>query len=267
MPRIRLLTPPYHVVDGLIHDLPPLGTIAVVEAESVEAIGGESAQLLRRAPWCTLCLVATAGTADPAVLSAIHSLPGQLCFTPGPIAVRQLTDRVTTAVRSRVVPGSGYLADYVVRRTGRAEIRAELALLMARPVDVPISEAIPGRTIRDRLRRFGPLTAHCWRAVGTLARVAATIDDASVDVLAWRAGVGVRTFRSWTRRYLGVSVRRFRARLGWEWVMEAALRHAGLVAPVERVEPTLVALPPSLRRQPERFAARPGRRPPVPAGR
>ena len=258
MPATRLLIPPY-CAGGGVEDPPPLGTIVVAPADSVGAIAGDLGEILRGAPWCVPCLVATAATADPAILTAIHGLRGQLCFAPGPIPERQLVERVLGAVRGRPVPGGGYLADYVVRRTGCFEIRAELAGLMARPIDVTLDQAIPERTLRDRLRRFAPLTAHCWRAVGTLARVAAALDTAPIDVLAYRTGVGVRTFRAWTRRYLDVSVRQFRDRLGWEWVLEAALRLTGLVpaaAPAELAPPPTPSLPPSLRRPAERFAVR-----------
>lgn len=249
MSRIRLLLPPYRAARPVGDDLPPLGTVAIAPADSAEAIEGEIRGFLSRAPWCVPCLVATPTTAEPATLTAIRSLRGQVCFIPGPLSDARLIERVTEAVRSRPGPAGGYLADYVVRRTGRVDVRAELAGLLGRPSEAGLGSAIPERTLRDRLRRFGPLTSHCWRAVGALARIAATAEPMPIEALAWRAGVGVRTFRTWTSRYLEVSVREFRERVGWEWVLEAVLRVSGL-AVIPEPGPTLPVVAPVFLRRP-----------------
>jgi hypothetical protein len=51
----------------------------------------------------------------------------------------------------------------------------------------------------------------------------------SLEVLAGRAGVEARTLRAWTRRYLGATLYEYRGRVGWEWILECALRTAGYV--------------------------------------
>jgi hypothetical protein len=211
--------------------------VAIAVADSAEAVAGDLRPFLRRAPWCIPCLVTGSATATPRVLIAIHELPGQPAFLAGPVVDSGLAAPVAAAVRTRPVPGGARLADFVVRRTGRGDLRLELSRLLAAPsAGRPVSE-LPGRTLRDRLRRFGTFGSHCWRAVGTLCRLGTRQDGGSIERLATAAGIGPRTLRSWVRRYLDVTIAEYRTRIGWEWVLEAALRHGGYVETPEWSNP------------------------------
>lgn len=225
---LRLLTPPYRRITWGSGEAPPLGAIAIAEASSVRRVTYELAPLVGRAPWCIPCLIVTAASAEPAVLSALHDVPGRPAFVSGPVADDLLPALVLAAVRDRPAPSGLHLAEYAVRRTGRVEFRPLLAGLLAAAAE-DTGRPIPVRTLRDRLRRFGPLGPRCWRTLGTLCRVAATMGGSGLEVLAWRAGVSPRSLRSWIRRYLGASLQDFRLNAGWEWVLEAALRRAGYV--------------------------------------
>lgn len=226
---LRLLCPPYRRVTWGTDAAPPLGAIAIADASSVRQMTYELTPLVRRAPWCVPCLVVTAATADPSVLAALHEVPGRPAFVSGPAADDLLPRLVVAGVRDRPTPTGAELADYVAMRTGRLELRAALAGLLATgPADQP-RRAIPPRTLRDRLHRLGPFGPRCWRTVGTLCRIAATMSGSGVGILALRAGVGPRSLRSWVRRYLALSLQEFRLIVGWEWVLEAALRQGGYV--------------------------------------
>ncbi len=227
MSILRLLVPPYRQLVWQADGVPPLGSVTIVAADSAESVAGLLTPLLRRAPWCVPCLVTGSATATPRVLVAIHELPGQPAFVSGPVDDRGLVGPVVDAVRSRPSPGGARLADYVVRRTERPDLRFELANLLAIEPPEPIVADLPERTLRDRLSRFGSFGSHCWRAVGSLARLATKQEGGSVEGLATSAGVGPRTLRSWVRRYLDVSMAEFRSRIGWEWVIERALRVGG----------------------------------------
>jgi hypothetical protein len=229
MSALRMLAPPYRQLAWPSDGVPPLGAVAIAVADSAESVAGDLRPFLRRAPWCIPCLVTGSATATPRVLIAIHELPGQPAFIAGPVADGGLEAPVAAAVRSRPVPGGARLADFVVRRTGRGDLRLELSRLLAAPSAGPVVSELPGRTLRDRLRRFGTFGSHCWRAVGALCRLGTKQDGGSIERLATSVGIGPRTLRSWVRRYLDVTIAEYRTRIGWEWVLEAALRHGGYV--------------------------------------
>ncbi len=226
MADTRILAPPYCGFGHHGEGPPPLGAVLVCMADTITLATGAFRFGLLRAPWAVPCLLTTTATSDPDVLTAIHELPGHVCFVRDPLDDGSLPSRIVGAVRGRSIPSEGRLTDYVIQRTGGVALRQELARAFALPSEKS-GPRVPERTLRDRLRRFGPLTASCWRSVGTLARLGARINDERVEILAWRAGVEARTLRNWTQRYLGVSLQDFRERVGWEWVVEAALRVAG----------------------------------------
>jgi hypothetical protein len=230
MSEIQMIYPPYIGFSRMREDLPPLGSIAICRADSVAVLTGEFRPLLRLAPWCIPCLITTAATTEPNVLTAIHELPGHLAFVPEPSRPELLSSQVVAAAGSRQLPNGLRLADYVMRRTGRLEMREDLIALFSADGLSPI-ELPPQRTLRNRLRRFGIFTAHCWRTIAMLCRLAVKISPEPVELLAYRAGVEARTLRTWIRRYLNLSLQDYRGRLGWEWVMEAALQTGGYLPP------------------------------------
>jgi hypothetical protein len=244
MPSLRLFTPPYqrdaYQRDDRVRDeTPPLGTIVLSSADSAQRIASELEPFLSRAPWCIPCLAITDATAAPDVLAAIHGLPGQPVFIREPPNPELLPTLALAAVRRRTPPAGRLLADYVARRIGWPALRSTLESLLSAAAEEPATSEVPVRTLRDRLRRLGPLTPRCWRTIGTLSRIAATASGSGVDTLAWRAGVCPRSLRTWSRRYLGLSLREFRVNAGWEWVVEAALRKAGYVEAPAAVAPRL----------------------------
>jgi hypothetical protein len=250
MVKPRLLAPPYQH-DHALAEPPPLGSIAIAVADSARRVAEELEPFLFRAPWCIPCLVISDATAAPDVLAAIHRLPGQPAFIREPPSRTLLPGLALAAARHRAPPTGAMLADYVARRTGCAALRSTLATLLAAAAEEPAASVVPVRTLRDRLRRLGPLTPRCWRTIGTLSRIAATASGSGVDGLAWRAGVCPRSLRSWSRRYLALSLREFRRYAGWEWVLEAALRKAGLVAEPAGSRPTAVTAPTPAAEAPE----------------
>lgn len=233
MPDVKVLVPPYASIASVPRGAPPpLGTIVICHAVSPTVVAGPFRVMLERAPWCAPCLVTGPTTGEPDVLAAIHELPGQMAFvSAAPNDDDLLVERTLMAVGSREQPSGGRLAEYVMRRTGRTEFRAELAMLLARGTGPSLVKSLPVRTLRGRLRRFGRLTGHGWKTVGTLCRLGAIVSDDPVEFLAWRAGVEPRTLRTWTRRFLDVTLQEFRKRVGWEWVLEGALRVAGYLTP------------------------------------
>ena len=46
--------------------------------------------------------------------------------------------------------------------------------------------------------------------------------------MAHMAVTEARTLRSWVARYLGMTMKTFRATIGWEWILELALGRGGV---------------------------------------
>jgi hypothetical protein len=107
---LRLLIPPYRRVTWGIDGVPPLGAVVVAEANSVRQLTHELAPLLARAPWCAPCVLVSAATADPAVLGALHDLPGRPAFVADPGSDEQLPAVAVAAVRDRPAPTASELA-------------------------------------------------------------------------------------------------------------------------------------------------------------
>jgi len=245
------ILPPYFRARPARLSSPPLGAIAIGDARSEHAVSMHLAPTVERAPWCVPCVIVSPLTVDPAILSALHALPGHPVFIREPSLADDLPVLAVSAVRRRSAPTGRQMADYVTQRTGRWGLTGLLTSMLSAAADPAAGARLPDRTARDRMRRFGSLTPRCWRTIGNLARIAAAVTDASVDVMAWRAGVGPRTLRSWSARYLRTTLQEFRIRVGWEWVLEAALRVGGYVqaevAASAAPDTSRAGMPPSVR--------------------
>lgn len=234
---VRLLYPPYDRYCWPSEGTPPFGAVAVCEARSSGLVSGFFGPLVARAPWCVPCIITCPASAEASVIQAIRSLPGQIAFVDYIEDDRWPIGTILGAVRDRPPPSGAVLAEFVALRTG-TNLEWELAALLGDQRLEASARPIPDRTLRERLSRFGSLSPRAWRAVGTLCRVASAARGDPMTAIAWRAGVEVRTLRLWARWYLGTSLAEYRQRVGWEWVLEAALRKAGYVE-----GPSLVALP------------------------
>jgi len=229
MSPVTLLLPPYNDTEPWLGDSPPLGSIALCRADLAGNVR-RYAELLRQAPWCLPCVVTTPATSDPEIMTGIYELVGQVAFVPDPLRDELVAPLALAAARARPVPRGRQMAEYVAQRVGHIELRLELAAVLDPDDSTTADGGLPERTLRDRLRRLGPLTVRCWRTIGTLCRLAARMQNVPVETLAHQSGVEARTLRAWTESYLDAKLRTFRSRIGWEWVLEAALRRAGIVA-------------------------------------
>jgi hypothetical protein len=212
--------------------MPRFGAIAVARlGDGAEALAPLH-ELIEAAPWCAPFVVVTPGSVSPETLHAIWGLPGQPGFVVASRAVRDLTpSQIAATIAARPHPTTELLVSYVVRRVRSVSFGQTL-----RQIWSPRPDPGPGhadQTLRYRLRRLGTFGRHDWIRVLRLIQTKAADAGATVERLAAIAGTEPRTLRAWTQRCLGVSLRVFRERVGWEWVLEAALRTAGLVSVVD----------------------------------
>jgi hypothetical protein len=224
---VTIVQPPYRaeVTAGVT---PKFGAVAVARLGAAAEVLGPLHAVIEAAPWCAPFVVVTPGSVSPATLQAIWGLPGQPGFL---VATHGFSDpapqEIAAVIAARPRPTTSALVSYVVRRTHSVLLGQTLQQIWE-----PRGDPGPGnaeRTLRYRLRRLGRFGRHDWIRVLRLIQTKTSGPVRSVERLAAIAGTEPRTLRTWTTRCLGVPLNVFRERVGWEWVLEAALRTAGLV--------------------------------------
>lgn len=199
----------------------PLGTIVWGKGDATIAVLAELTALSYRSPWAIPCLAV-----PPREAIHKHLL----------LLVTELRDRlvvvargdVIACVRRRPTPRPAALARWVARRLRSREL--EVPLRSQFEEGLGYQRTTSGLSVASYSRLFalyGEYTARDWRAVGRLARHAAAGEHAEEHP---PTALPFRTATEYAKKYLGVSYRTLTERLGWEWVLEAALRTGGYVA-------------------------------------
>jgi hypothetical protein len=111
----------------------------------------------------------------------------------------------------------------------------------------------PPRTLTRQVAALGPLQVRDWRGLARLAQVFACRSaraSQSLEGAAYEAGVDPRTLRRWLRVATELSWAEAGSRVGWEWILESALRRFGFVEHRElrRVSGGFLRLVPAPRR-------------------
>ena len=224
---VSIIEPPYRDLVSLVGRLPPLGSVALTRIDVRQGLSPQFTDLLERAPWTVPCIVVAQAAVSAAVLQSIWSLPVQ----PAVLIPSDPTSRVTaaaavTAAASRPRPTAAHLVAYVVRRTNSVVLGQTLDQIWnPRPV---LGGANAARTVRYRLRRLGRYGSHDWIRIQRLVRLKTEGIGMTVEEQAHMLGTEARTLRSWVARYLGMTMKAFRATVGWEWVLELALCRGGV---------------------------------------
>jgi hypothetical protein len=147
---------------------------------------------------------------------------------------RQNPDGVLSAVRERLVPTASVLARWVSLRLGVPELKLHLGTQFREALeDEPSGSLASVSTYSRFFASLGPLTARDWRGLARLCVHLARRGDADSDPLLPR-----RTAEVYTRKHLGMRYCEAARYLGWEWVLEKALRQGGYLsaAKVQRSE-------------------------------
>ncbi len=126
--------------------------------------------------------------------------------------------QVLAAVRRRTLPTPRGLSKWIARRFRKASLDAPLFSQFREALDcVPTSMSASISTFRRVFARHGRYTARDWRAIAQLSVHTAACASHSPML-------PVRTARDYARKYLCLSYHVMAERLGWEWVLEGALR-------------------------------------------
>jgi hypothetical protein len=207
---------------------PPLGTVIVgAGGEPLDALMALT-QIVHTCPWVIPCLrVAVMGARLEHLLDLVHELRHRLVVVTRTERFRRADDAETIVrgVRRRPLPAPTALAVWVAQRVHVPELSQPLADQFDRALSRPRIAAGPSPATYSRLfRQYGPYTARDWRAIARLCRHALWREDERVG-----ARLPLRTAMRYAHHYLRVPHPLMRKRLGWEWVLEAALRVGGYV--------------------------------------
>jgi hypothetical protein len=226
--ELMALAPPYRTVvplrgsDGAGL---PLGSVVLARGDTTIAALAELTALSHRAPWIvpSLALPTPQESLEPLLL--VTELRDRLVVSG---AVRGGDDVVelVAEVRRRPPPTPAMLARWVARRLQTRELEAPLRHQFEQSLRGAAADGARSVASYSRLfSRYGGYTARDWRA---LARLCAHVISRTSEDVERNENQGnhlpFRTASHYAGRYLGVRYHVTAERLGWEWVLEAALR-------------------------------------------
>jgi hypothetical protein len=162
-----------------------------------------------------------------AALAAFEPIPGTwTSLYLGDLAHLPFGARVQAAVRRRPVPQATTIAQWVEARLRRPGSASVLAACCGEGGDA----LRPPRTLTRRVQALGPLEVRDWRGLARLAQLLAARSSrypTALETTAFDAEVDPRTLRRWLRLATDQSWSEAASWIGWEWVLESALRRYG----------------------------------------
>jgi len=228
--KLVVLAPPYRASKPLhsLHatDALSLGSVVVGRGDTTIAVLAELTATVYRWPWIVPCLAMTAKdeSLQPLVM-LVTELRDKLVVLKQGGGPRDEVSFVMAAVRKRASPTARVLAQWIARRLRRAELEDPLCTQFRQVTEgIPAISRASTATFSRLFARHGSYTARDWRVLAHLCMyvtAAATPGDDS------QPSLSLRNARHAAKKYLAVSHQVLTERLGWEWVLEAALRTGG----------------------------------------
>jgi hypothetical protein len=131
------------------------------------------------------------------------------------------------AVQRRGTPSAEQLAAWVATRVNEPMLEPVLFAQFRIGLEGTAAQAEASNSTYSRFfARLGSLTARDWRAI---ARLCVHVSAGAHETLPASSRIAVRTAVEYARRYLGITYSELSSRIGWEWILECALRRAGYV--------------------------------------
>lgn len=233
------LSPPYDAVRPCVSvqgGAAPFGTIVHVSGSSALAVIGGATLAVRSCPWVVpvLTLPRPEEALEPYV-SFVPELRDRMGMAISSDVARCGSAAVVKSARQRPRPGATALVGYVTQRTQASG----LSELLLEQFGIALKES-PGHTrslatYSRTFARFGAFTAHHWRNLAALvvehcaaqAACAGCGGPAVEQRERFGGSLAFRVADRYARAYLGLSFIDSLARVGWEWIVETALRRAG----------------------------------------
>jgi len=206
----------------------PLGCLAFASGDLTIAALAELTTLCSHAPWVVPCLALPAGQQSlESPLMLVTELRDRLVLVlPSRVHQMDALAHVVTSARCRALPTANVLARWVARRLRCREVEGPLRNQFAEALGGGLGGGISVASYSRLFSQYGEYTARDWRALARLCvhAQAGTVGDGHSC-----ARLPFRTALAYTRRYLGIPYRVLAERVGWEWVLEGALRSARYV--------------------------------------
>jgi hypothetical protein len=146
-------------------------------------------------------------------------------------ATRGVPGAVVAVARCRALPDPEVLSSYTSCRLAAPDIRGPLTEQFCAALGGAAAVRRSVATYSRVFARYGPFTARDWRALACLAyELCLHQSNAHARLGNWRHGCAPpisslrRTVDRYARDFLGLSFGAATTRLGWEWVLELALR-------------------------------------------
>ena len=213
--------------------LPSLGDALLLDVASIPHQMELVATTLRSAPWCAVLLVARQPLPATELRGLVRLMSRHVTTVMQDEALNAAT--VYRAVRSRPTPTSADMLDYLrFRQLDRSLIAAvEDALALSTDTDTDTDTAKMAQprspsAINRVLAQHSLLRAREWRALVHLLPILESTAP-SIDQLAGNHEHDPRTLRALVSEHIGVEFAVALAHPGWEWKLEAALRHHRLI--------------------------------------
>ncbi len=208
---------------------PEPGAILAADLDGGIPALADAVERQRELPWCPLVLRLTESHFPARAIVPFEPVPGSFALLyPGDFAWLPAAEQLRRAVARRPIPPLSILALWLEQRMGRPGLASTLGACFG----ASESQLRPPRTLTRRIRAIGPLEVRDWRGLARLAQLAVTPGPwrhASLEITALDAGIDPRTLRRWLRLCTDLSWREFIGRVGWEWVLESALRRLDAV--------------------------------------
>jgi len=207
----------------------PLGSLVLGRGDTTIAVLAELTALSYRSPWAIPCIAVPAceEILKP-LLMLVTELRDRLVLVTRGVPRVDDAAHMVACVRRRPAPRPAALARWVARRLRSRELEVPLRSQFEEGLGYQLTTS--GLSVASYSRLFalyGPYTARDWRAVGRLALHAALGPCAEEEP---PAALPLRTATEHAKKYLGMSCHALAGWLGWEWVLEAALRTGGYVS-------------------------------------
>jgi hypothetical protein len=208
----------------------PLGIVVVGRGNEILGVLAALMQLGYSCPWAVPCLV-LALKHDP--FEPLVALVGELrhrlvvVTRPDGSGRKGLIAAILRGARNRAQPAPAALARWVTHRLRDQALENPLTSQFEIGRHHATAPASPSVATYSRLfRRYGPYTARDWRAI---ARLCWHAQASAADADRRGMRLPLRTLMRYSAKYLQVSHHVISKRVGWEWLLEAALRAGGYV--------------------------------------
>jgi hypothetical protein len=226
--QVAVLAPPYRASSalkslGASNDL-SLGSVVLGKGDTTIAVLAELTAVVYRWPWVVPCLTMPIKEEplEPLLLLVTELRDRLAVAKRSSLSGTDELINVIAAVRRRALPTAQVLAEWIARRLHRAELETPLRSQFREALEgIPASASLSVSTYSRLFAQYGEYTARDWRALARLCGHAAQ----GAQSMHWTPPtLALRTASYYTKRYLAIPYHVLAERVGWEWILERALR-------------------------------------------